>query len=98
MKVFSPSHTSQEAAKSLLKAHKLDVQSLNMLESKWSIATSRYWSNKEKTKKTFRTVYQWYLRRAYCIYCIIISIKCLRIQYYCETAGQESCFIGCFIC
>ncbi|KAI0695800.1 hypothetical protein BC835DRAFT_1232694, partial [Cytidiella melzeri] len=69
-RVFSPSTGSQVAATQLCVQHRLDSQSLEQLESKWSIVWSTKWATRTGTMK--RVLYQWYedhaIRRAAYIY------------------------------
>ena len=58
-RTFTFASPSQAAAEDLLRANRLDRESMEMPESKWSVATSRSWENKA-CGRMYRVVYQWY--------------------------------------
>lgn len=55
-RIFSDTPSGQQTAQKFLTVHKLDRASLDMLESRWSVAWSDSWG---KSIKMCRAVFQW---------------------------------------
>lgn len=51
----------QQQAQALLSSMKLDLASLELLETRWSVRNSELWGKTEKTKRR-KVLYQWYLQ------------------------------------
>ena len=58
-KLFSDNPSHQMASKTLLRDKLLDEESLDMLESRWSIVDVHRWKRKDGTYLV-RNMYQWY--------------------------------------
>ncbi|KAK7686512.1 hypothetical protein QCA50_010110 [Cerrena zonata] len=55
---FSLTAEQQARANTMLRQHQLDAESLEMLESRWSVAWSNSWMRKGSNERVHRTLYQ----------------------------------------
>lgn len=86
--IFSETPASQADALTFLKDHKLDSESLEMLESRWSIASVVRWKRKGPPAVTVvRTTYQWYLAYCFSIFCVT-NLLVLSVCGY-NTASRQ---------